>query len=117
MRIAITAAFFVLFVPLPALSQYAMIGVFDDPAGIRCGIADNERAVIPIYVVAHSYSGITGTPVHGSRSDLFTRSFLDIGTPVFPVTLGSSQTGVAIGFGSCRTDWIHVLRPRTKFKV
>lgn len=91
-----------------AFGQAGAIGLYSDPSGTDCNLWD----VVPglgIYYVVH-----TGTP--GAMTAQFSAPkpacFLGIylsDVPVFPVTIGNSQTGVVIAYGGCFASPIHVL--------
>jgi len=111
MRIALVAGILALVAFSPTYAQRASIGVYADPAGNDCGVADNGPGVIPIYVVVRSLSaiGLVGTQFSAPIPDCLVGATWVSDTHVFPVSIGDSQSGLAIGFGTCR-DWsIHVL--------
>lgn len=106
---AIVAAVIVLAAWVPTHAQQASIGAFTDSGGIWCGIEDSGPGVIPIYIVAQFPFGVTATQFLAPIPSCFVGATWVSDTFVFPVTVGNSQTGVAIGFGGCRLGRTHVL--------
>ncbi len=109
MRIVIVVGILALTASLPTYAQYANFAVYDNPAGDGCGIANSGPGMIPFYVVVESHFGLVGTQFTAPvPSCLVGASWLSDNAP-FPVTIGSSQTGITIGFGACRVSTVHVL--------
>ena len=90
-----------------ALAQAGAIGLFRDPAGTICSFEDKSPGVVPFYVVQIGTGGATACQYSAPKPDCLAATFLS-DTNVFPVTIGSSQSGVSIGYGTCRTGSIHV---------
>lgn len=116
MRIALVIGTFVIFAFSPTYAQYASIGVYPEPSGITCGVADSGPGIIPVYVVVHSWSGVMATQFSAPIPDCLPGATWISDTPVFPVTLGDSQTGVSIGFGFCFSPSVHVLTINLRFQ-
>jgi hypothetical protein len=90
-----------------ALAQAGAIGIFKDPAGTVCYLDDKSAGVVPYYVVHVGTGGATACQYSAPRPDCMTATYLS-DTNVFPVTIGNSQSGVSVGYGTCRTGPIHV---------
>jgi len=72
-------------------------------------IYDNTTGLLSVYIVQLTYSeGMTASQFAAPKPACFLASYLS-DTAVFPVTIGSSQTGVAVGYGACLNGPIHVL--------
>ncbi len=59
------------------------------------------------HVVHRTDFGMTACAYWAPKPSCFTASYLS-DTNIFPVTIGNSQAGVSIGYGSCRPGPIHV---------
>ena len=90
-----------------AFAQAGSVGIFGDPAGTDCNLPDAIPGLTPYYVV-HVNAVATASQFSAPAPACLLASYLS-DTSVFPVTIGSSQTGVAIGYGSCQAGNIHVL--------
>jgi hypothetical protein len=72
-------------------------------------IYDNAAGILSVYIVQLTFSeGMTASQFAAPKPECFQASFLS-DTAVFPVTIGNSQTGVAVGYGACLIGPIHVL--------
>ena len=93
----------------PAPAGYGgVVGVFADAAGGNCLIAD-ITGLITMYVV-HTYTpGATALQFSAPLTSCMAGVTFLADTPVYPVTIGNSQTGIAIGYGACLAAPIHVL--------
>jgi hypothetical protein len=89
-----------------AFAQAGTIGIFKDPGGLNCELT-TPAGLIPYYVVHVSTSGATACQYSAPKPACFAAMWLS-DTSMFPVTIGNSQTGVSIGYGSCRVAPIHV---------
>jgi hypothetical protein len=86
------------------------IDLYSDMAGMQELVYDIVPGLMLIYVV-HMWSPLGGAAAcqfSAPKPACFTGVYLS-DTNVFPVTVGNSQTGVSIGYGSCRQYPIHVL--------
>jgi len=91
-----------------AAAQVGNIGLFADNAGADCNIVDNAVGLKPIYVVHVNAANVSAVQFSAVVPACFGASFLS-DTAVWPVTVGNSQTGVAVGYGVCLSSPIHVL--------
>jgi hypothetical protein len=93
-----------------AFGQAGVLGTYEDMEGLDCDVVD-VPGLLSIFVVHTLTAGATAaqykatTPLCMSTNG--TTFFGD--QAVFGVTLGSSQTGVAIGYGVCLSSPIHNL--------
>ena len=90
-------------------AQGGSIGVFGDAGGTDCNIIDAAPGLLSVYVVHVNVPGATASQFYApTPACMVGATYLSDGAP-FAVTIGSSQTGVAIGYGACYTGPIHVL--------
>jgi hypothetical protein len=90
-----------------ALAQAGSIGVFRDPGGSDCHLDDKTAGVTAIYIVHVGATGAMGSQYAAPRPSCFAATYLS-DVNMFPVTIGNSQTGVSIGYGTCRSGPIHL---------
>jgi len=83
------------------------IGLFSDEAGTNCAITDAAPGLLQVYVVHIMTGGATASQYAAPKPPCFTASYLS-DTNVFGVTVGNSQTGVSVGYGTCRSAPIHL---------
>jgi hypothetical protein len=93
-----------------AITPGGAIDLYRDNAGMLELIIDASPALLPIYVVhtMEPFGGAAACQFSAPKPACFTGMYLSDTNP-FPVTIGNSQTGVSIGYGSCRQYPIHVL--------
>ncbi|UCH84333.1 MAG: hypothetical protein JSW50_01195 [Candidatus Latescibacterota bacterium] len=77
------------------------------------GFFDGVPGLMAVHIVLPYYSapgsgGVSACQFSAPQPACLNAQYLS-DTHVFPVTIGNSQTGVAIGFGSCEQQPIHVL--------
>ena len=109
MKRAFSLAVCMLIAAAPVFAQSENIGVFADPGGTNCNITDGSPGVIPIYVVHMLTPGATASSFSTPLPSCMTGAVWLSDAQVFDVTLGDSQSGVSIGYGSCQSAPIHVL--------
>jgi len=90
-----------------AFAQGGSIGIFADPAGLNCNLGD-VAGLTQYYIVHVNSAGATACQFSAPKPACFTATYL-ADTGIFAVTVGSSQTGVSIGYGMCRQSPLHVL--------
>ncbi|UCG51535.1 MAG: hypothetical protein JSW58_15325 [Candidatus Latescibacterota bacterium] len=96
---------------LCATTVYGQAGVIvlaGDAQGLDCNLSDKSPGVCSFYAVHILTPGAMACSFSAPAPSCFTGSWLS-DAHVFPVTLGDSQNGVAIGYGECRPGPIHVL--------
>jgi hypothetical protein len=90
-------------------AQGGSIGLFADPAGTNCNLADNIPGMVIYYAVHVNTIAATAcefaAPVPSCLKALFLSD-----AAVYPVTVGNSQAGVSIGYGMCLGAPITVLK-------
>jgi hypothetical protein len=91
-----------------AFAQSGSVGIFADAAGTNCNLPDAVPGLTPYYVVHVYTTGATACQFKATKPACVLASYLSDAT-VFPVTVGNSQTGVSVGYGTCRSGPIHVL--------
>jgi hypothetical protein len=90
-----------------AFGQAGTIGIFSDNAGTNPFITDAAPGLLSVYVVHVATAGATACQYKATKPPCMTATYLS-DTNVFGVTIGNSQTGVSIGYGTCRVGTIHV---------
>jgi hypothetical protein len=90
-----------------AFGQAGTIGIFSDQTGTNCFIEDKTPGLLTLYVVHVATDGATACQYVAAKPSCFTATYLSDTNP-FPVTIGNSQTGVSVGYGTCRVGTIHV---------
>lgn len=93
-----------------AFAQAGSVGMFADPGGMNCNLLDSGGAGVKLYYVVHvNTTGATASqysaPVPACM--LGTGAIYLADTNPHAVTLGNSQTGVAVAYGACLTGPIH----------
>lgn len=88
-------------------AQAGAVGIFKDPGGTICSLEDRSPGIVPFYVVHIGTGGSTACQYSAPKPGCLAATFLSDTNP-FPVTIGGSQNGVSIGYGTCRTGPIHV---------
>jgi len=83
------------------------IGIYTDVGGTQCNLSDATVGLTTYHVVHHGDFGATACAYWAPKPSCFTATYLS-DTNVFPVTIGNSQAGVSIGYGSCRSGAIRV---------
>jgi len=92
----------------PAFGQGGQIGMFRTASGIICQVYD-QAGLVSIPVVHVLTPGATACQFSAPLPGCWTNAIFLSDTAVFPVTIGSSQAGVAVGYGACLGSPIHVL--------
>jgi hypothetical protein len=88
--------------------QAGFVGLYADAEGTDCRIEDKNPGLLPIYAVHNGTLGATACQFKMTADACFAPLWLS-DLPIFPVTLGNSQDGVAIGYAACLPSPIHVL--------
>jgi len=86
-----------------AFAQAGSIGIFADNAGLSCNLSDPGPGLTPYYIVHVNTPGATACQYSAPKPACFTATYLS-DTNAFPVTVGSSQTGVSVGYGACKVS-------------
>ncbi|UCG51585.1 MAG: hypothetical protein JSW58_15585, partial [Candidatus Latescibacterota bacterium] len=108
MRSLVLSLIIIVVLTAVAAAQAPIVAVYADASGDQCNIVDSTGP-LAFYVVVTDAGGLTGVQFAAPMPGCFTGvTYLDDTRP-FPVTLGNSQDGVAIGFGACLQTPVHVL--------
>lgn len=91
----------------PAAAQGGYFGLFSDTIGENCTAVD-VPGLLEVYVVHMDSPGATAAEFSIDSSGAPALDWL-ADTAVFDVTVGSSPSGVGIGYGTCLTSPIHIL--------
>lgn len=92
-----------------AFAQGGSIGVFADAGGSSCNLTDAAPGLLSLYVVHVLTPGATASQFAAPMpACMLGATYLSDSSP-FSVVIGSSQTGVAIGYGACLAAPIHCL--------
>jgi hypothetical protein len=91
-----------------AFAQAGSIGIFADVAGTDCNLADAVPGLITYQIVHVNTPCATACQFAAPAPACLLATYLS-DAQVFPVTVGNSQTGVSIGYGSNLAGPINVL--------
>ncbi|MFQ5510369.1 MAG: hypothetical protein ACE5EO_00840 [Candidatus Krumholzibacteriia bacterium] len=94
-----------------AFGQAGVIGTYGDPGAADCNVVDAAPGLLSIFVV-HTLSPGASASQFRAQTPLCmstTGAVYLSDTAVYAVTVGNSQTGVAIGYGTCVASPNHVL--------
>ncbi len=84
-----------------AFAQAGRIAVYGDPAASNCAVTATAPGLISVYIFHIETIGAVGCEYAAPKPDCFAASYLS-DTNVFPVSIGNSQTGISVGYGTCR---------------
>jgi hypothetical protein len=93
----------------PAPPNGGAVGVYADPTGVNCVLQDIAPGVLQFHIVHTNLATAGAIEFAAPLPACMTGATWVADTPVFAVTLGSSQSGVAIGYPSCQSSPVHVL--------
>jgi hypothetical protein len=82
----------------PASAQFDVIGVFADPSMSSCKISDGG-GMVSVYVV-HTTNGAVASQFMVKASSGVTLTWIS-DTVAFPAALGTTQSGISVGYGAC----------------
>ncbi|UCG52704.1 MAG: T9SS type A sorting domain-containing protein [Candidatus Latescibacterota bacterium] len=93
------------------VTENFMVGVFADAGGNVCNIVDDTFGLLNVYCVVLAPEPTTAVTFAAPMPQCFSDggAVYLADANVFGVTIGNSQTGVSIGFGSCLPEPVHVL--------
>jgi len=109
MKKALLMTMALVLIAIPAAAQQGYLGLFGDPQGENCFLLDNVPGLVSVYVVHMDSPGASAAEF---MVDLGTQQMVflaDVPTPGY-VTIGTSTTGVAIGYAGCVASPNVVLR-------
>lgn len=107
-RIAIVVSLLLSFIAVTAGAQTARIALYSDPGLLDSRLGLDAPGIVSVYVVVHSSSPLTAVQYWVPVPDCWEGATFLADDNYFPVTIGTSQSGVAIGFGSCLSEPILV---------
>jgi hypothetical protein len=98
------------FAASPAFAQWGDIGAYNDQPGTSCNVADVGAGIHDIFILLKHNTG--GAVVAKFRVELTgsTMSYVGETVPAPFVSIGSSQAGIEVGFTSCRTTDVYVMK-------
>ncbi|UCG50697.1 MAG: hypothetical protein JSW58_10865 [Candidatus Latescibacterota bacterium] len=100
MKKVVYLAVAMLFAASVVFAQAGSIGIFGDPMGTDCNLQDLVPGLCTYHVVHVNSPGATACQFWAPVPACFLGTYLS-DTALYPVTIGNSQTGVAVGFGAC----------------
>ena len=109
MRKVVLLTMVMLFSATLAFGQAGQIGSYADPGGTNCNVTDGVPGLLPVFIVHTLSPGATAAQFAAPIQLCQTGALWLSDTGVFAVTIGNSQTGVAIGYGTCQVSPTHVL--------
>jgi hypothetical protein len=95
------------FTPPPS-SFAGMIGLYRDAAGTDCGLIDAAPGLLLVNVVHVNTNGATACQFAAPMPNCWTGATYLSDTATYPVTIGNSQTGMALGYGTCLTGTFYI---------
>lgn len=91
-----------------AHGQAGAIILSSNDSGTECNLQDKSAGMCSYFVVHVSTIGALASSFSAPAPPCFSGTWLS-DTAMFGVTLGDSQNGVSVGYGSCLSSPIHVL--------
>lgn len=98
-----------LLAPAGARAQGGHIGVYGDSLGTQCRIDVPTSGIVKIFVVHKLGAPTGGSEFTVSSGGNFNGVYLGEYFGTNAVSFGNSQTGIAIGYGGCWYDQVHIL--------
>jgi hypothetical protein len=89
-------------VPAAALGQAGYIGLYADPAGTVCSVADAGGGEVNVYVVHKATAGAAASQWKIVSDGGFAMAYL--GETWSTTAMGDTQTGVTTSYGSCLSE-------------
>jgi len=111
MKKVLLLTFVLMVVASMAFAQAGRVGIYNSPTPGSvddCGITDAAPGLVSVYLVQRGTGGSTAVQFAAPVPGCFTGQWLS-DTAVWPVSVGNSQVGVGVGFGTCQTGDVHVL--------
>lgn len=107
MKARVAAALFVIIWLVGGVAYGDTIGLYADNQGLNCNIVDDQPNLLQIYVLHGSPGGATAAQFSAPKPACMTGATYMSDTVWFAV--GNSQTGIAVGYGSCLTGTIWLM--------
>lgn len=86
-----------------------LVRIYADPGRNEPQIFDNGPGVVSLYVIVEYSTGLKGVGFYAPLPSCFEGATWLSDTPVYPWTMGTSQTGVSVAWETCQYSAIHVL--------
>ena len=96
-------------VAAPPPAHGGAIGIYADEAGVNCAIDDSTPGVLTFHVVQTNLATAGGIEFSAPLPSCLTGVTWVGDIRYFPVTIGDSQSGVAVGYPGCLSSPVHVL--------
>jgi hypothetical protein len=104
---------FMLAIPTASHSQYDLIAIFADSTHSDCAVTfscvDEDCGWIFFWFFHYSTSGAFGSRFKAPHQDCFLEQDFAGAFRPFPGTTGTTEFGITIPYGSCRSGWTHIL--------
>jgi hypothetical protein len=107
MRITTIFVMILLVVPVVAMSQAGVIGLFADQHAGSCELVDAGQGILNVYVIHTLVAGSTACEFKVQPSAGFTATHIGDSTPY--LFIGNSQTGISVAYGQCLSAPINVM--------
>ncbi len=92
---------------VPTWVTGGILGLYADPQGVNCNIVYSGPGLAAVYVVHTHTNGAVAVQFSAPKPDCCTNAVYLSDTDIFPVTIGNSQTGKAVPYGTCVSPTIH----------
>jgi len=109
MRRAFLPAVLILLCAGTVFAQAGALCVYADPNGTNCYLEDTAPGLVTYYVVHTLTPGATAVQFKAPMPACMTGATWLSDTGAWPVTVGDSQTGVSVAYGTCQAGPILVL--------
>jgi hypothetical protein len=86
-----------------------MLGIYDDNMGTNCNIVTTAPGLKSVYVLHTRTDGATACQFSAPKPPCWTNAVYLSDTDLFPVTIGNSQTGKSLGYGTCRVGTVYLI--------
>jgi len=110
---SVLVGFWILTTPVASRAQYDLIAVFSDTTHTNCGVTyscyNDDCGFLVFWVFHYSTTGAKSSRFKAPEPPCFTEIDWEGDYRPFLGTIGDSQVGITIPYGSCRTGWTHVL--------
>ncbi|MEE9270167.1 MAG: hypothetical protein V3V49_07890 [Candidatus Krumholzibacteria bacterium] len=109
MKQTLLCALILVLLPQLAAAQLGTVCLFSDQNGSDCSLSDTAPGLLTVYVIHTFVPGATAVQFSAPKPSCMVGATWISDTWPFPVTIGDSQSDVAIGYGGCLTGTVHVL--------
>ena len=101
-------------IPIPTHAQYDLIAVFSDATHTNCGVTEScfydDCGYLLFWVFHYSATGAKSSRFKAPEPPTCFAEIDWLGDyRPFPSTIGDSQVGITIPYGSCTAGWTHIL--------